>query len=66
MDIKGLFNEIEEEVVCANTKLEELQSKVSFLSQLLPNKEKLNSVLDSSTGLYGLVHTKKEIYSMKL
>ena len=66
MNIKELFRDVESEIINGNTELKELQSKVSFLSQLLPNKEKLNSVLDSSTGLYGLVHTKKEIYSMKL
>ncbi|ACZ08270.1 Uncharacterised protein [Sebaldella termitidis] len=59
MDIKELFNEIEEEVLCANTKLEELQNKVTFLSQLLPNRDNLGKLLYSSTNLYGLVHQKK-------
>lgn len=59
MDIKELFNDVEEEIINGNTKLEELQSKVIFLSQLLPNRDNLGKMLYSSTNLYNLIYKKK-------
>ena len=59
MNIKELFQNVEEEIMNGNTELKELQSKISFLSKLLPNEGKLISVLDSRSGLYNLVYKKK-------
>ena len=59
MDIKELFGEIEEKIIKENLELNELNNKTAFLSQLLPNTEKLLQILESSVTLHGLVYKKK-------
>ena len=59
MDIKELFGEIEEKIIKENLELNELNNKTAFLSQLLPNTEKLLQILESSVTLHGLVYAKK-------
>lgn len=57
--LEEMFREIEDEILCNNIETRRINEKTKLLTQLTGNTEKVNKLLDSSTGLYSIVITKK-------